>query len=159
MSGSSHAWLASMQPIDVPVSRFEFVPDRPCYYVSDLTTGLLARHVSFGTQCQSAAAPRRSSFSFLTRVSRLSCYRQLVTVGIVVSAIAGFRLVDNLMPSRLQIVHQLNYKLNPVANSDRDTGFPQSVVAASFLPEVKVWGQGSHDANLIDIADSGIVSA
>ena len=45
----------------------------------------------------------------------LYCYKQL-TVSIVVSAFTVFRLVDNIMPNRLFIVHWPNYKLKPLAN-------------------------------------------
>ena len=52
-------------------------------------------------QCQSVAMTRPVNlrYSFLYRVARH------LTVGIVVSAIAVFRLVDHLIPSRLQIVY------------------------------------------------------
>ena len=59
--------------------------------------------------------------SHLQPFNWLYSYRQL-TVSIVVSGEAVFRLVDNLMPSRLQIVHWHNYKLKLLANWNRDTG-------------------------------------
>ena len=49
------------------------------------------------------------------------CYRQFA-VGMVDSAIAVFRLVDNILSSSIQIVHwRPNYKLDSLANSNRDT--------------------------------------
>ena len=38
------------------------------------------------------------------------------------SLIAIFRLVDNILLSRLHIVHMHNYKLNLFTNSNRDAG-------------------------------------
>ena len=64
-------------------------------------------------QCQSTAVTPRVclSCSFLSCIFNwLYCYRQL-TVSIGVSAVGVFRLVGDIMPSRLHIVHWNNYKL------------------------------------------------
>ena len=45
-----------------------------------------------------------------------------MVLGIAVSAIAIFRLVDNLNPNHLQIIHWPNYKLKLFANSNRYAG-------------------------------------
>ena len=93
-------------------------------------TGPSARRVAVGTRAWSRSKGSRDpagQIEFFLPVSLpqtlnwLYSYRQL-TVRIVVSAIAVFWLVDDVMPSRLQIVHWPNYKLNRFANSNRDTG-------------------------------------
>ena len=60
------------------------------------------------------------------------CCRQLA-IRIVVSAIAVSRLVDNLLSNSLRIVHWLNYKLDSLANSTRDTGTNNSTSLGSIL--------------------------
>ena len=103
-------------------------------FILHVFRGQLFRHwptshrIGVGTHTWSVSKCSRSDHSeFFVPVSRLQtlnllyCYRQL-TVCVVVSAIAVFRLVDNLMPGRLQIVLWLNYKPKLFANSDRDTG-------------------------------------
>ena len=62
--------------------------------------------------------------SLIQTFNLLYSYRQLA-VRVVVSVIAVFWLVDDVymgLSSRLQIIHWPNYKLNPFANSNRDTG-------------------------------------
>ena len=112
--------------VDVTV-WVELWADRPC---SDLATVQSAGRIRIGTRTQSVSKCSRNpagQSEFFVRVSRLQtfnfihCHRQ-VTVSKIVSAIAVFRLVDNLMPSHLQIVHWPNYKLGPLANSNRDNG-------------------------------------
>ena len=61
--------------------------------------------------------------SCLQTFSWFYCYWE-ITINIFISAISVFRLADNTMNSRLQIVHWPNYKLKPFAFSDRDTDQP-----------------------------------
>ena len=63
-------------------------------------------------QCQSAAVTHGCRVS--RHLIHFIAIDRALTISIVVSAIAVFRLVDNLMPSRLQIVHRPNYKLKPL---------------------------------------------
>ena len=58
--------------------------------------------------------------SHLQTFNCLYCYRQ-PTVSIVVSAIAIFRLIGNIMPSCLPFVYLNCFKLKLFANSNRDT--------------------------------------
>ena len=128
-------WLASTHSNRIhtqtvtPVSRIEFAADRACNYVSDIA-GQSARRVGVATRLWSRSKSSRDPagqteffipVSLLHTLNWLYSYRQLA-VRIVVSAITVFWLVDNVIPSRLQIVHWPNYKLNPFANSNHDTG-------------------------------------
>ena len=64
------------------------------------------------------------SLSFLSRFARpvIDSYRQLA-VRIVVSTVSAFRRANNLLSSRIQIVHRANFKLDSLANLTRFTGF------------------------------------
>ena len=93
------------------------------------------------------------------------CLDKQLTVSVVVSAIAIFRMVGILMLSLLHFVHCTNYKVRPFANSNRDTGF----LATRYNScQVKVWDrqeldtwtlQPSTTALVLDEAqDAGLVS-
>ena len=97
-----------------------------------LATGQSARRVGVATRMWSRSKCSRdptgqSEFfiplSLQQTFNWLYCYRQLaLAVRIVISAIAVFRLVGNILSSSLQIVHWPNYKLDSLANPARDTG-------------------------------------
>ena len=88
------------------MSRFEF--ERIDLAVTSLLANQLVALVSEHArhQWQRADVPGRSMsvFRYVQTFNLLYCYRQ-VAVSKVGSAIAVFRLVDNIMLSRLQIVH------------------------------------------------------
>ena len=77
-----------------------------------------------GGVCHRTSTPHKSGNKMK---EKKKCYREL-TVSIIVSAIAVFRLVDNTLSSTVavftarQIVHCPIYKLDSRANSTRDTG-------------------------------------
>ena len=88
----------------------------------------LSRYRSIGPthQCPKCSRDPAGRSGLFAPVSRLQTFtlhyrhRQLAVRILVGSVIAVFRLVDNIMPSRLQIVRWPNSKLKPFANSNRD---------------------------------------
>ncbi len=109
-----------LRPTFMPVSWIEFTHKSSLYWQ---IIGLGTRTWSVPVRCRDPAGQSE----FFVRVLRLKtfnwmyCYREFI-VGIVVSAIAVFRLVDYILSSSLQIVHWTIYKLDSLANSTRDTG-------------------------------------
>ena len=93
-----HGWL-SHRPFR-PVSRIEFIHKSSLYWP---IIGLGTRTWSVAMRCRDPAGQSE----FFVRVLRLKtfnwmyCYRELIIVGIVVSTIAVFRLVDNILSSSL----------------------------------------------------------
>ena len=81
-----------------PVSWLEF--ERIDLAIISLLANQPVASESERDQCQSAGVtpPVNLSFSFPSRISQL-------TVSVVVSAIATFRLVDHMVPTLFQIVH------------------------------------------------------
>ena len=120
-------WLSDQFPKTFSTGVTVWVcTDRPCNFLATGRSAAVASE-SASDQCQSAAVTPPVNLSFFVPVSRLQtfnsldCCRQL-PVGMVVSAIAVFRQVDNPTPSRLQIVYWPNYKLKLFANSNCDSG-------------------------------------
>ena len=93
----------------VPLSRFEF--DRIDLAITSLWANqpVASESERARDQCQRAAVTPAGQSQFFVPVSCLQTYLLFceiqLTVSIVVSVIAVFRLVDNFMHSRRQIIH------------------------------------------------------
>ena len=91
-----------------PVSWFEFAAGTTLQLRQRVASE--SKHASDQCQCAAVSPTVNKSCSFLSLVS---LFLPTANSQYICLRIAIFRLVDNLMPSRLQIVHGLCYKLKP----------------------------------------------